>query len=140
VFGARAAEDIRATTHPRQSRGTPPAPARSAAPPVPRALREVMTRYAGLERDAAGLSEALARITQIERAGGHEPSLLNMTTTAKMVVAGALVRCESRGGHTRSDFPNTASTGTRTFMTLADAERIAAVDAAVPASPARAAH
>jgi L-aspartate oxidase len=139
VFGARAADDIRATTQPRKSRGTPPAPARSAAPPVPRQLREVMTRYAGLERDAAGLSEALARIAQIERAGGHEPSLLNMTVTAKMVVAGALARHESRGGHYRSDFPGTNTTGTRTFMTLADAERITAEAVPGPVTPACAA-
>jgi L-aspartate oxidase len=140
VFGARAAEDIRATTKPRKSRGTPPAPARSAAPPVPRQLREVMTRYAGLERDAAGLSEALARIAQIERAGGHEASLLNMTVTAKMVVAGALARHESRGGHYRSDFTATETTGARTFMTLADAERIAAeAIAPQPVTPACAA-
>lgn len=137
VFGARAAEDIRGTTLPRLSRGTLPAPARSAATPVPRALRQVMTRLAGLERDAAGLTEALARLGQIERAGGHEPSLLNMTVAAKMVVAGALARQESRGGHTRTDFPETHATGTRTFMTLADAERIAA--AVPPASPIKAA-
>jgi len=139
VFGARAAEDISSTILPRVNRGSPPAPARSAAPPVPRSLREVMTRYAGLERDAAGLSEALLRIAQIERAGGHEASLLNMTSTAKMVVAGALARQESRGGHTRSDFPATAPTGTRTFMTLADAELIAAESAAEPPKPALAA-
>lgn len=140
VFGARAAEDIRATTHPRQSRGTPPAPARSAASPVPRALREVMTRYAGLERDAAGLTEALARIAQIERAAGYDSSLMNMTVTAKMVVAGALARQESRGGHYRSDFTATAPSGTRTFMTLADAERIATATPAVqPPRPASAA-
>lgn len=137
VFGARAAEDISATTSPRHSRGTPPAPARSAAPPVPRTLREVMTRYAGLERDAAGLSEALTRIAQIERAGGHEPSLMNMTVTAKMVVAGALARCETRGSHNRSDFTETNATGKRTFMTLADAERIAADLVPAPARTAR---
>ncbi len=126
VFGARAAEDVRATVLPRQSSGTPPAPARSAAPPVPRQLREVMTRFAGLERDAAGLTKALRRIEQIERAGGHEPSLLNMTVTAKLVVAGALARQESRGGHYRSDFPKAAPAGERTFMTLPQAEQIAA--------------
>jgi L-aspartate oxidase len=106
---------------------------------VPQRLREVMTRYAGLERDAAGLAEALARIGQIERAGGHEPSLMNMTVTAKMVVAGALNRCESRGGHTRSDFPDSDPASKRTFMTLADAERIAAATEASLASPSRAA-
>ena len=48
-----------------------------------------------------------------------------MTVTAKMVVAGALAREESRGGHYRSDFPQTAPEAARTFMTLPQAERIA---------------
>jgi L-aspartate oxidase len=126
VFGARAAEDVRANLVPRPARGSLPTPTRYAGPPVPRQLRETMTRFAGLERDAGGLAEALKRIAQIERAGGHEPSLLNMTATAKMVVAGALTRRESRGGHYRSDYPQTEAPGARTFMTLADADRIAA--------------
>ena len=134
VFGARAAEDVRSSAGARPPRGTLPAPDRYAAPPVPRVLRETMTRHVGLERDAQGLKEALKAIAQIERAAGHEPSLLNMTVTAKMVVAGALARQESRGGHYRNDFPLTAPHGTRTFMTLADADRIAAesVHAAQP--------
>jgi len=57
---------------------------------------------------------------------GTEPALLNMAAAAKLVTAAALARQESRGGHWRSDFPKTEKTGTRTFMTLADADRIAA--------------
>jgi L-aspartate oxidase len=41
------------------------------------------------------------------------------------VVAGALARHESRGGHYRSDYPQTDEHGARTFMTMADADRIA---------------
>jgi L-aspartate oxidase len=132
VFGARAAQDVLSTTMPRLTGGLLPAPVRYAAPPVPRALRETMTRFAGLERNAEGLTEALRLIEQIERAGGHEPSLLNMTVTAKMVVAGALARHESRGGHYRSDYPRTDAVAKRTFMTLADADAIAAASADPP--------
>jgi L-aspartate oxidase len=42
------------------------------------------------------------------------------------VTAAALARHESRGGHWRSDHPYTDKTAARTFMTLADADRIAA--------------
>jgi L-aspartate oxidase len=56
----------------------------------------------------------------------NEPALLNMAAAAKLVTAGALARKESRGGHWRTDFPKTEKTGVRTFMTLADADRIAA--------------
>jgi L-aspartate oxidase len=50
-----------------------------------------------------------------------------MLAAATMIAAGALARTESRGGHYRSDFPN-ADPGWRhrTFMTLAEAEKIAA--------------
>ncbi len=66
-----------------------------------------MTRLVGLERDDEGLSKALATITQIERAGAGEPALLNMTASAKLVATAALARKESRGGHYRSDYPQT---------------------------------
>jgi L-aspartate oxidase len=125
VFGARAAEDIRANVVAGTARGTPPAPERFAAPPPPHVLREAMTRLAGLERDADGLTEALSIIGQVERAGGSEPALLNMTASAKLVAAGALARHESRGAHCRTDYPQTDETGRRTMMTLADAEVIA---------------
>jgi L-aspartate oxidase len=50
-----------------------------------------------------------------------------------------LARHESRGGHYRSDFAGTDATGTRTFMTLADAERITAEAVPGPVTPACAA-
>ncbi|HEV2652428.1 MAG TPA: hypothetical protein VGU69_14295, partial [Rhizomicrobium sp.] len=56
---------------------------------------------------------------------GSEPALLNMTSAARLVTAAALTRRESRGGHYRSDFPQTDAVGKRTFMTLADADAIA---------------
>jgi L-aspartate oxidase len=95
-------------------------------------LRDAMSRLVGLERNAEGLNEAQRIITQIERAGAHEPMLLNMTATAKLVVAGALARRESRGSHFRTDYPQTDLLGVRTFLTLAEAERMIAK----PQSPA----
>ncbi len=132
VFGTRAAEDIRGAVTPGKASGEPPAPERFAAPPPPHALRDTMTRLVGLERDAEGLSKAIDSITQIERAGGGEPALLNMTTTAKLVTTAALARKESRGGHCRTDFPATDPVSQRTFITLADANRIAAETATEP--------
>jgi L-aspartate oxidase len=133
VFGARAADDIRNTIAPGKGTGEPPAPERFAAPPPPHALRDTMTKLVGLERNAEGLSKAIDAIAQIERAGAGEPALLNMTATAKLVATAALARKESRGGHYRSDYPATDPVGQRTFLKLADAERIAETREASPA-------
>ncbi len=126
VFGARAADDVKNSVTPRTARGTPPAPERFAAPAPPQALRNAMTRLAGLERDETGLREALATIAAVERAGGSEPALCNMTAAAKLVAAAALARRESRGAHFRSDHPQTDEMGQRSFLTLAEAEKVAA--------------
>ena len=125
VFGARVAQDIKGSMAPGLARGTPPAPAATRLPAPPHVLRSAMTAFVGMERDAAGLGEALAVIARLERAGS-EPALLNMLAAAKLVTAGALVRRESRGGHWRSDFPLTDKIGARSFMSLTDAARIAA--------------
>ncbi len=138
VFGARAAEDIRGHIEARPGRGTPPAPIHFSPTPPPHVLREAMTRLVGLERDETGLACALQTIESVERAGGSEPALLNMTATAKLVTAAALARRESRGAHFRSDYPATDETATRSFLTLADADRIAANAAATIEQPCRA--
>ena len=138
MFGARAADDVRDRIVPSTGRGTPPAPERFAAPAPPHVLRDAMTRLVGLERDEAGLGEALSVIAQVERAGGPEPALLNMTAAARLVAAAALARRESRGGHYRTDYLATDAIGHRTLLTLADAERIAAGSAMIQRETARA--
>jgi len=73
---------------------------------------------------AEGLCEAMRVVAKMERAGAHEPALLNVTAAATLVIAGALARRESRGGHFRTDYPNTAAHAERTFLTLAEAHKI----------------
>ena len=60
VFGAKAAEDIKGRVATGRASGTPPAPARFTAVAPPQMLRDAMTRHVGLERERAGLEEALA--------------------------------------------------------------------------------
>jgi L-aspartate oxidase len=64
-------------------------------------------------------------VDRLERAT-HDPALLNMLASARLVAAGALARTESRGGHWRSDYPATREKAERTFMTLADSRHLAA--------------
>ncbi|HKU63902.1 MAG TPA: L-aspartate oxidase [Rhizomicrobium sp.] len=136
IFGARVAQDVRGQLAAGAMRGIPPAPPRFASPAPPHVLRSAMTRDVALERDEAGLRNALAVITRLQTASS-EPALLNMAAAAKLVAAGALARRESRGGHWRNDCPQTAATATRTFMTLADADKIAAAATAEKRHAAR---
>jgi L-aspartate oxidase len=125
IFGARAADDVHGQLAAGTMRGLPPAPQRFASPAPPHILRTAMSRDVALERNAQGLRAALGVIGRLETIT-NEPALLNMAAAAKLVTAAALARKESRGGHWRTDYPETQKTGARTFMTLADAERIAA--------------
>ncbi len=127
VFGARVADDVRGHLAQGALRGAPPAPPRFASPAPPHVLRSAMSRDVALERNEQGLKSALDVIARLETTS-PEPALLNMIAAAKLVTAAALARQESRGGHWRSDYPQTEKTGVRTFMTLADADRIAATN------------
>ena len=131
IFGARTAADVRGQLQAGAIRGLPPAPQRFASPAPPHILRQAMSRDVALERDAHGLRAALGVINRLETLS-NEPALLNMAAAAKLVTAGALARKESRGGHWRSDYPEKKEPAVRTFMTLADAERIAATAEALP--------
>jgi L-aspartate oxidase len=136
VFGARVADDVRGQLTAGAMRGMPPAPERFASPAPPHVLRGAMSRDVALERNEDGLRKALDVIARLETTSS-EPALLNMTAAAKLVTAAAMARTESRGGHWRTDHPQTATQGARTFMTLADAERIAANVEALPRVSAR---
>ena len=71
-------------------------------------LRTTMSDLVGVERDAEGLKAALRAIARLEaEAEQVTTAYLNMTTSATLVAAGALARTESRGGHFRTDYPET---------------------------------
>ena len=85
-----------------------------------------MSAHAGVIRDAAGLKDLIREIVRLEGIN-KRVRFSNMATAAKLIATAALSREESRGGHYRSDFPDAVEgLRRRTFMTLKDAERIAA--------------
>ena len=77
-------------------------------------LRETMSREVGVERDAAGLERALAVISELEGLHGQGPIL----AAARLIVAAALARTESRGAHFRRDHPQPHAQARSTRMTL----------------------
>jgi L-aspartate oxidase len=132
VFGARIAAAISA-----EATGTrPPAGALPRPEPgidiLPEAalteLRRIMTAHVGVERDAAGLTQALRGIARIERVSqGTSRAFLNMLTAATLVAAAALKRTESRGAHARADYPQADPAQARqTLITLPEALAIRA--------------
>jgi len=75
-------------------------------------LRAITWRWAGLNRDKAGLEKGLAELEALEQdlARGvylcrASMELANMLTVARLLLQAALLREESRGGHFRTDFP-----------------------------------
>jgi L-aspartate oxidase len=133
VFAARAAQDIAGLPA-----GHVSAPSLEAVAPPPalpareRALRNLMARDVGVQRDAHGLARALNEIMHLERET-PSPALRNLATTALLIAAAAYARCESRGAQFRRDFPATdPAQAQRTMLTLGEARAVAesAADAA----------
>ena len=78
-----------------------------------------MSRDAGVVRDAAGLTRLLGLIDGLQAEHGEALPLV----AARLVVAPALARAESRGGHYRADHPQTAPVAVRTILTLDELAR-----------------
>ncbi|WLR95917.1 L-aspartate oxidase [Shinella sumterensis] len=89
-------------------------------------LRRLMSDHVGVIRSREGLMTTIREIATLERENTRM-RFHNIVTTAKLIAAGAYLREESRGGHFRSDFPEQkASWKHRTFLTLAEADRVVA--------------
>lgn len=71
---------------------------------VRKRVKRGMWEWVGIMRDADSLKRALAEFEQIEKARLSSASR-NFVTLAVLVTKAALWREESRGGHFRSDFP-----------------------------------
>jgi len=66
-------------------------------------IQQVMTREAGVLRDADSLGRALGAL---EAMAPRTPVVRNLWSVSHALVSGALAREESRGTHTRLDFPD----------------------------------
>ena len=79
-----------------------------------------MWKYVSLRRDAEGLIKAKRQVDALRNSKPDRPEeekmlpewleAENMLTVAELVIEAALRRCESRGSHWRSDFPEAHET------------------------------
>jgi L-aspartate oxidase len=93
--------------------------ARSAVKVDRRKLQALMWSAAGIERTGEGLSAALAQLAAwrgVEEGDVAELETANLLALARVVVASALVRRESRGAHFREDFPETQAALARSIV------------------------
>jgi L-aspartate oxidase len=141
VLGGRVADDIRTLVPPasatpiaelRLVNGGKVVDLRLRAEAIQR-IRRIMSEDVGVVREACGLKRALAALREIEADAGGDAVVANMALTARLIAAAALARRESRGGHARSDYPQTqARWARRTFLTLDDLIQIETAAAGSP--------
>jgi L-aspartate oxidase len=115
VFAARIGERLRDDPSGSVAADLHAAPAPDLPPNVLSELRQRMARTAGVMRSAEGLTASLAWIDDAAQTHGPAAAL----TAARLICAGALARQESRGGHYREDFPETAPDARRAFVSRA---------------------
>ena len=91
-----------------------------------KALRHIMMEKLGVIRDKEGMIEAIHNISEIaQRTEKDDSRLADMALVARMIAVSALQRTESRGGHCRSDYPESSeSWKKRSFVTLKEIDSL----------------
>ncbi len=135
VFAPRTAQAVLSTNSP-ENLATIERNSKSKAPLNGQYWAQKMRQLAydafGLIREEKTMKLALREIVRLEANFPAFGGLRNQATVLKMIGIAALNRQESRGGHFRSDFPETKTTfAKRSFLTLEEANRkVAAIDMA----------
>jgi L-aspartate oxidase len=111
VFGRRVAArlvlDLPAPARTDESLIEPDRPDSGAA-----SVRAVLSRYAGVRRDGAGLAQASDELEAVD----DSP----LATVARAVIAAAVARRESRGCHWRGDYPRSSERWARRIVVRLD--------------------
>jgi L-aspartate oxidase len=101
------------------------APATGSAPITLDGLQRLMTEGAGVLRDAASLAGVLAALPpdcDASDPASHE--LRNLLVVGRLLAGAALAREESRGTHTRLDFPDRSNDFLGRFFAVADGSAV----------------
>ncbi|MGQ2991050.1 L-aspartate oxidase [Brevundimonas sp.] len=131
AFGRRTGRAVAAEASGNGGARVPATPAPHLPPDALLELRTAMSADCGVIRDAAGLKRLRSLIDRLERAHGAALPLV----AARLIGQAALDRHESRGGHYRSDYPDTAKSAVHTRLTRTDSD-VAMMAAAVASTTA----
>ena len=114
VFGGRAAEMILGSEiSEKRAERISPQPWLSMKPGVSQTLRNAMTRWCGVRRNADNLNRLVDLIDGlIDEVGRANPLI-----ASRIIACAALAREESRGGHYRTDFPETMPDAQSSYLT-----------------------
>jgi L-aspartate oxidase len=113
VFAARIADDIHLTL--RKFKQEEPVMMSSTefliSPEERSSIANAMSVGAGVIRTRSSLESTAQKLAQIEKSSSDKPcveawEVTNLFTLAKVIVASALIREETRGSHWREDFPS----------------------------------
>jgi L-aspartate oxidase len=92
-------------------------------------IQRVMSHDCGVERDTAGLRLAAETLHDLARLAEDLPprtvatyEAMNLARVARVIVANATAREESRGAHTRTDFPEPSDEFLGRFVVFGDRE------------------
>jgi L-aspartate oxidase len=91
-------------------------------------IAEEMSRHVAVRREAAGLKQAADLVDSVERLAPGERATrvdweaTNVQLLSATLIAGASMREESRGGHWRSDFPDTEQRWAKRIVTTMRAD------------------
>lgn len=124
VFGARVAQAIKQLPQEAEALQSviETLPGSSQPDNAMQQLRAVMSGSFGVIRRQDTMLQGLRQIRQLIR-DNHDPVFANSLVTAALLAVSALSRKESRGGHYRSDYPDSSVIWQhRSMMTLEDAQ------------------
>ncbi|HTG36712.1 MAG TPA: L-aspartate oxidase [Thermoanaerobaculia bacterium] len=138
VFGARVADDLRSappasgkTPRGRLAGGASSGLAAPGDAELTAAVRRLMWEKAGLMRDEAGLAAAVAELQSLATAHPQASGeARNLLAVGRLVAEAALERRESRGGHYRSDYPESDPAWQRRLFLTATPDGSACFEAA----------
>jgi len=130
VTGREVAQNIAGTV---AHRDAPLAPLGMPEAPNAAPVRQILSRYAGVLRDADGLAAAVDALAPLAMSAGAaaDPALLGL-----MMVTAMQRRTESRGGHARTDFPAKNSAQALRLTLTWDQARAATLPSRATARPA----